>query len=227
VRSAVRGDHQECCPGPSSPPSCRVGDRHASELAAVDVANPVVPGQALVDEGVVRRHQVDDVAVLAHDALEQQFGLALERPAEGCRRSRGTSASWAAGSLRFRRYNHWLAKFCTSAPDLRVGQHPSDLVGRAPPDMQPPLSRRAKQRLVRDAAPQEEGQARRQFQIADAVDRPGATPSGSRSARNTNSGSVRMRCRATSMPSSKPGPGVRCDRTRGSGSRSAAVTGRR
>ncbi len=36
-------------------------------------------GQPLVDERVVRRHQVKDVPVLMDDAAEKQLGLALKR----------------------------------------------------------------------------------------------------------------------------------------------------
>ena len=37
-----------------------------------------MPGQPLVDEGVVGLQQIDHAAVFAHDALEEQLGLALE-----------------------------------------------------------------------------------------------------------------------------------------------------
>ena len=37
-----------------------------------------MPREPLVDERVVRRQQIDDVAILAHDAFEEQFRLAPE-----------------------------------------------------------------------------------------------------------------------------------------------------
>ena len=37
-----------------------------------------MPGEPFIHEGVVRRHQIQNVAVLAHDALEKQRCLALE-----------------------------------------------------------------------------------------------------------------------------------------------------
>ena len=37
-----------------------------------------MPRQPLVDERVVRVHQVEHAAILAHDAVEEQLRLALE-----------------------------------------------------------------------------------------------------------------------------------------------------
>jgi len=48
------------------------------EVAAIDIWNPVVFRKALIDEGIVRPHQVEDVAVFAHDAAKKQLGLALK-----------------------------------------------------------------------------------------------------------------------------------------------------
>ena len=67
---------------PSSPRRASSVERDAAELAAVDVRDAVVLGQPLVDERVVGRQQVEDVAVLAHDAGEEQLGLALKRLAQ-------------------------------------------------------------------------------------------------------------------------------------------------
>ena len=61
----------------------RIGQRHAPEAAAHDVGNPVVLGQTLIDERVVGGQQVEDVAVFAHDAVEQQLRLAAHRVGEG------------------------------------------------------------------------------------------------------------------------------------------------
>ena len=74
----VRRDRQNAAL-PEQPFPRLVGDRHAAEVAAVDVGDPVVPRQPLVDERVVRPQQVEHVPVLAHDAVEEQLGLALER----------------------------------------------------------------------------------------------------------------------------------------------------
>ena len=57
-------------------------ERDAPELAAVDVRDAVVLGQPLVDERVVGRQQVDDAAILADDAVEQQLDFAAHRLAQ-------------------------------------------------------------------------------------------------------------------------------------------------
>jgi hypothetical protein len=49
------------------------------EMAAANVRDAVVPGEALVDERVVRVEQLNERAVLANDRVEQQLGLAAQR----------------------------------------------------------------------------------------------------------------------------------------------------
>ena len=56
----------------------RVLYRDAPEVAAVDVRDAVVLREPVIDEGVVRRQQIDHVVVLAHDAVEEHFGLFAE-----------------------------------------------------------------------------------------------------------------------------------------------------
>ena len=65
-------------PWPSSPLRASLVTAHAPEVAAVHVRDAVVPREPLVDERVVGVHQVEHAAVLAHDAAEEQLGLALE-----------------------------------------------------------------------------------------------------------------------------------------------------
>ena len=55
-----------------------VGDHDAAEVASVDAGDAVVPGQAFVHERVIGCQQIDDAAVLAHDAVEEQLGFPLE-----------------------------------------------------------------------------------------------------------------------------------------------------
>src|SRR2546423_1889203 len=57
-------------------------ERHPAKAAAKDVRDAVVLRQSLVDEGVVRAHELGDAAVLAQDALHEQLGLAAEGLAE-------------------------------------------------------------------------------------------------------------------------------------------------
>ena len=61
-------------------PHVEVGaERHAPEPAAVDVRDPVVPGEPFVDERVIRGQQIQDAAILVDDAVEQELDLAAKR----------------------------------------------------------------------------------------------------------------------------------------------------
>ena len=53
-------------------------DGHAAEIAAVDALHAVVARETVVDERVVGRQKIEQVAVLAHDAREQHLGLGAE-----------------------------------------------------------------------------------------------------------------------------------------------------
>ena len=77
----MRGHCQNCALAQQTLPRF-VGERDPPEVTAIDVWNPVVPGQRLVDEGVIGRDQIEHVAVLANDALEEEIRLALERLSE-------------------------------------------------------------------------------------------------------------------------------------------------
>ena len=55
--------------------------RHLPEMRAGDIGNAVMERDPLVDERVVRGHQIEQAAVLAHEALEEQFRFAAERVA--------------------------------------------------------------------------------------------------------------------------------------------------
>src|SRR5206468_4571480 len=53
-----------------------LAERYAAEPAPINVRHAVVSGQTLVDERVIRIQQLDDVAVLPNDAVEEQLRLA-------------------------------------------------------------------------------------------------------------------------------------------------------
>ena len=67
-------------PLPSRPRrmSRSAGKFHPPELRTINIRNPVVLRQPLIDEGVIRRQQIQDAAVLMDHAAEEQFDLALE-----------------------------------------------------------------------------------------------------------------------------------------------------
>ena len=81
----------------------------------------------------------------------------------------------------------------TSACGARVGQHAPHLLVEHLRPPQRPVERRRQQLLVRDAAPEEERQARRELDVARrGYGVLGATSSGSRSMRKRNSGLARI-----------------------------------
>ena len=59
-------------PWPSRPRRFGSVTRHAAELRAVDVRDAVVLGQALIQERVVGVQQIEQAAVLADDAVDEQ-----------------------------------------------------------------------------------------------------------------------------------------------------------
>ena len=128
--------------------------------------------QPLVEERVVGIQQFHHAAILAHDVLEEQLGLALEALAQalvelgedvriGLLLREIAQVEPLPGEIRDQRFG---ARIVQHAPHLLV-QHGGVL--------QLALLRQVQQLVVGNAAPQEEGEPRRQFQIADAIDAAG------------------------------------------------------
>ena len=159
-------------PWPSSPRRATSVDRDAAEPAAVDVRNPVVPGQPLVDERVVGGHQLHDRAVFPHDALEEHLGFAPERLAEVVVEIReqvrvGLHVAHVA------QLQPLAGEVVDERPRARVGQHAATCCLEHGGVLQLPCFRHAQQFIVWNAAPQEERQPRRQLDIADPERRAG------------------------------------------------------
>src|SRR5258706_15727677 len=51
----------------------------AAETAAVNVRNSIMLGQPLIEEGVFSAQQFGNAAILAHDAVKEQFRFLAER----------------------------------------------------------------------------------------------------------------------------------------------------
>ena len=159
--------------------------------------------QPLVDERVVGAQQVERAAILAHDALEEELGLAAERlpqrvvevREDALHRHDGVEVAQEQPLTRR-----------SSRRTRRRADPPSSggPAARAPPARRAAACvRQAQQLVVGDAAPQEERQARRELDVADAIGAPGAALAGSRSTRSRNSGLTSRRRSARSMPASK------------------------
>ena len=77
----VRRRHQDAALAEQAP-AIRIGQRHAAELIAAHVRNAVVQREPLVDERVVRGQQIEDAAVFAEDAVDEQLDLLAEGVAQ-------------------------------------------------------------------------------------------------------------------------------------------------
>ena len=158
-------------PWPSSPPRCSGSvERHPAELASVYIRDAVVPRQPLVDESVIGAQQIQDAAILAQLALDEQLRLLLERLAQvvveigeevgigdrvcGCR------AAAATGRRSFRPARWSVDRPACGA--ICVLENRRDLSAC-------PRSAALEQFIVGDAAPQEEREPRGQFQIASVI----------------------------------------------------------
>ena len=161
--------HRQDAALPQQPAAVGIGQRHPAELRAVDIRDAVVLGQALIEEGVVGVQQFQHAAVFAQDALEEQLGLLPERLAQalvefgedvgiglllrpGCG-GRATGRRNSRPALRTRGSSSMRRTCCV--------QHRGIL--------QLAFFRQVQQLVVGNAAPQEEGKPRGQFEIADAV----------------------------------------------------------
>ncbi len=139
---------------PENPAPILVGERDAAEISTRDVRDAVDLGDPLVHERVVRREQVQHVAVFAHDAVEQQFGfplvglreLVVER-----REQQGVGMNLLdvlqPQPLRREPGRHRLA--------ARVGEHPADLFFENRRSVQRAAGCQLLQLGVRDRAPDE------------------------------------------------------------------------
>ena len=140
----------------------------AAEPAAVDVRDAVVLGQALVDERVVRAQQIEHAAVLAHHAVDEHLRLLPEGLAEVVVEVR-EDAHVRRDRVEVAQVQPLPGEVGHQVARARVGQHPPHLLRQdiripehAPLGQIEPL-------IVRDAAPQEERQPRRQLQVVEAI----------------------------------------------------------
>ena len=152
-------------------PAVLVGQRHAPEVAAVHAGNPVVTRELLVEERVVRRQQIHDAAVRLQLIVEEQLRLAARTPCAGCRRTTGNFV-FASGvsSQTLRVCSHWPKKLSTSAVRAR-GSASMRRTWRSRTSRFAQLSanRQIEQLVVRDAAPEEERQARGELDVGETI----------------------------------------------------------
>ena len=213
-------------PCPSSP---RRGCRRAActrRNGAGDVRYAVVLRQPLVHERVVgasadRARCGPRAAMLAKNSSVSRRNAVAQRVVEVREDARDRVTA-----SRLRRYSHWPAN-CRRA--LRSADRPASAAPAARARRGRQLAALGARRaaLVRNAAPEEERQPRRELEVADAIRRAGAASGGSCSTRNRNSGLTSIRLSATLDAASNP-PSTPCPAYRTRAARhSASVTGRR
>src|SRR5687768_3388228 len=152
----------------SAPPSPRIfaarlrrgrytfADRHAPEMAAVDVGNAVVPGKSFVEERVVRPDQIHHAAIFADDAVDKELSffpetfahVVVEFGEPACARHERIEVAQPqplTRKIRRQILRPWIRK------------HPASLLLELFGPAQPAANRRIEQLIVWNAAPQKKG----------------------------------------------------------------------
>src|SRR5687768_16766313 len=152
-------------------PAARAGgiEGDAAEVAAADVLHPVVTRQPLVNERVVGIEQLDDRPILTDDGAEEHLGFAAERLAQVVVEARRLGLDVS----QLPQIQPLTGEVFDQRVGLRIGKHARHLALQGCRVAQAALARKLEQLVVRNAAPQEERQARRELEIADAVDAAG------------------------------------------------------
>ena len=153
-------------------------------MVAPHVFNAVVRGQTLIDEGIIGAEKIHHAAVFVEDAVDEHLHLGAERRSE-----RGVEGRINVGVglervhvANFQPLEREVGGQCLRA---RVGQHAADLMLQRFGIVQFALLGRGEQFLVGNAAPQEERQARRQFDAVQPVNAAGLGVGGRRLRRDT------------------------------------------
>ena len=190
-------------PLPSRPRRVSSGSVTRRKWLPNDVRDAVVLRQPLVDERVVGGQQIEHAAVLAHDALEKQLGLAPERLPQVVVEVRKDS-EFGHDAAEIAQLQPLAGEIADERLRPRIGQHAPHLLrqhlaaGRAVPPAAGSISSSSGMLLQRKNDSRDASST-----SATRYGVPGAMPAGSRSGRNTNEGLARMRRSANPMPVSK------------------------
>ena len=148
----------------------QVGQLDAPEPAAVDAGDAVVPGEPLVDEGVVGVEEVEHAAVVAQGAGEKQGRLVPECLDEVVVEV-GIRHRVALDVLEVAQVQPLHGEVVDERPGPQVGEHAPDLLVEDRRIAQPARLRRVEQGVVGDAAPEEKGEPRGDLDVAQPVRR--------------------------------------------------------
>ena len=161
-----RGLHEDAALA-EEPATRVVGIRHASELIARHALKTIMTRQALVDERVVGSIEIEDAAILAHEAVEEQFRLAAHRGGEVVVEIR-IEVRIGMNLLDVLQSQPLRGESRSERIGPRIGQHAPSLLLKCRAG-QLPLSGQREQLLIGRRAPQEERQARRKIRVGDAI----------------------------------------------------------
>ena len=170
----VGGDGQQAALAEQAP-ACRLrpAELDAPEVVAVDARHAVVVGEPLVDERVVGGQQIRHAPVVPDLAVEEERHLARHRLAQ-VRVELGERLRIGGHQRHVAQVQPLPSEVVDQRPRARVGQHSADLGAQHFRVAQFAAFGGVQQLVVRDAAPQEEGESRRQLQVADGVGLAGA-----------------------------------------------------
>src|SRR5262249_45254987 len=145
---------------------------HQAEVAAVDIRNPIVPGQAFVQKGVVRLDQFEDAAILAQHVVEKELGLLAERLTEIVIEVR-VETRVRLDRLQITQAQPLTGEVGREVERAAIGEHSARLLLEHVRATELAGNRGGEQFIVGNAAPQEERQAGCQLEIADSVNTAG------------------------------------------------------
>ena len=167
----IRGQHQDGALAQQAVARLVV-ERHATEVAALDRLDAVVHRQALVEEGVVRGQQLEHAAIAAQHAVDEQPQFLLEHRAGIQQAARvGELASVRSDLVQLGEVEPLEREIVAQRLGPRVGKHPAHLSGQHVGIAEARFGGELQEFLIRQTAPQEEGQTRRQLQIAQRASR--------------------------------------------------------
>ena len=141
---------------------------HPPQVAAVDARQAVVAREPLVHVRVVGREQVEDAAVLANQALDEELGLLPERLAQVLVELRKQQRV-RHDALQIAQVEQLAREVANERLRAGIGQHPARLPAEHVRFVQPALLGEGEELLVRPARPQEVRQARRQLEVGQHV----------------------------------------------------------
>ena len=133
VRLAYERQRQNAALAQQSAPRAALGIRDAAEVGAEHTRNPVVIGQPLVEERVVRRQQVEHAAIVSEHALQEELGFTMEVGNQTEVEAGEHARTWVLG-VDIAQIQPLSAEVARERRRPRIGEHPFAPAVRARPD---------------------------------------------------------------------------------------------